>query len=227
MAHDAQSLAQIFDAHAVDVPPHVLGARLQVTTEEGSVTVRITEVEAYGDQGEDPGAHGFNGQTPRNASLFGPPRHAYVYRSYGIHFCLNLVSHAAGAGGVLLRAGDVLEGRELAVRRRGGKDTGAKLLSGPGRLGQGLGVELGMDGTPLEILDDIPAPLPGPSSGVRLTLAPPEEAVAADQISTGPRVGVSGEGGTSSYPWRFWIAGSRSVSPYRASKPRRAAQKDR
>ncbi|GAB3847250.1 DNA-3-methyladenine glycosylase [Nesterenkonia populi] len=226
-ALNAEALTELFDAHALELAPRLLGSRLSVTTDEGTVTVRITEVEAYGDQGEDPGAHGYNGQTPRNASLFGPPRHAYVYRSYGIHFCLNLVSHAAGAGGVLLRAGETLEGRELAVARRGGKDTGVKLLSGPGRLGQGLGVDLSMDGSPVEILDEIPAPLPVPSAGARFTLAPSEQPLQAEEISAGPRVGVSGEGGTASYPWRFWVAAERSVSPYRPSAPRRRPVKDR
>lgn len=80
-----QELTELFDAHALEVAPHLLGCRLTVTTARGSVTVRITEVEAYGDQGEDPGAHSYNGRTARNASLFGPPRHAYIYQSYGIN----------------------------------------------------------------------------------------------------------------------------------------------
>lgn len=91
-------LKELFDAHALEVAPHLLGCELTVTTARGSVTVRLTEVEAYGDQGEDPGAHSYKGRTARNASLFGPPRHAYIYQSYGIHYCLNLTAHAAGAG---------------------------------------------------------------------------------------------------------------------------------
>lgn len=208
-----QELTELFDAHALEVAPHLLGCELTVTTARGSVTVRITEVEAYGDQGEDPGAHSYNGRTARNASLFGPPRHAYIYQSYGIHFCLNLTAHAAGAGGVLLRAGDVVAGRDLAVERRGGKDTGAKLLSGPGRLGQGLGVALPMDGSPLQISEH--AAQHEPNQEVSFVLSP---ASSSEAVRSGPRVGVSGIGGSRRFPWRFWVDGDRSVSAYRPGK---------
>lgn len=213
-----QELTELFDAHALEVAPHLLGCRLTVTTARGSVTVRITEVEAYGDQGEDPGAHSYNGRTARNASLFGPPRHAYIYQSYGIHFCLNLTAHAAGAGGVLLRAGEVLAGRDLAVERRGGKDTGAKLLSGPGRLGQGLGVGLPMDGTALQIREQAAeheTNQHAPNQEVSFVLRP---ASSSPAVRTGPRVGVSGIGGSHQFPWRFWVDQDRSVSAYRPGK---------
>lgn len=206
-------LSQLFDAHALEVAPHLLGCELTVTTARGSVTVRLTEVEAYGDQGEDPGAHSYKGRTPRNASLFGPPRHAYIYQSYGIHYCLNLTAHAAGAGGVLLRAAEVLDGRDLAVERRGGKDTGAKLLSGPGRLGQGLGVTLPMDGSPLDISQYTPEH--NPNQEISFVLSP---ASSSDGVRSGPRVGVSGVGGSQQFPWRFWLDGDRSVSAYRPGK---------
>ncbi|WP_150460570.1 DNA-3-methyladenine glycosylase [Nesterenkonia ebinurensis] len=267
---DSQKLAEIFEAHPVEAAPHLLGCVLSVTTARGTVAVRLTEVEAYGDVGEDPGSHAFRGQTARNATMFGPPRRAYIYRSYGIHFCLNLVAGAGVAGGILLRAGEVLSGRDLAVQRRGGRDTGAKLLSGPGRLGQGLGITLPMDGTPLEITrqDDDATFLPGPNTEVSFRLAPPESAslhsrssiacphpgqlsgaseiaprapyfarlsevsedtepapdssrlsrVSSLAVSSGPRVGVSGVGGSAEYPWRFWISGDRSVSAYRPGK---------
>lgn len=212
---NVQDLSQLFDAHAVDVAPYLLGCQLTVTTARGSVTVRLTEVEAYGDQGEDPGAHSYRGKTRRNASLFGPPRHAYVYQSYGIHYCLNLTAHAAGAGGVLLRAAEVIEGRALAVDRRGGKDTGAKLLSGPGRLGQGLGVTLPMDGSRLHIADAAVEHDPNHEVSFVLTPAAP---LPSDTVRSGPRVGVSGIGGGREFPWRFWIPEDRSVSAYRPGK---------
>ncbi|WP_300345525.1 DNA-3-methyladenine glycosylase [Nesterenkonia sp.] len=216
---DITELTELFDAPAVEVAPHLLGCLLSVITAEGTVTVRLTEVEAYGDAGEDPGAHSYNGPTARNASLFGPPRHAYVYQSYGIHYCLNLTAHASGAGGVLLRAAEVVSGRETAVARRGGRDTGAKLLSGPGRLGQGLGVTLGMDGSPVHL-----SPEPATADGqpldqaqlVRFTLTPPDSP--AGPVSSGPRVGVSGIGGSAEFPWRFWVRGDRSVSAYRPGR---------
>ncbi|WP_120002805.1 DNA-3-methyladenine glycosylase [Nesterenkonia muleiensis] len=232
---DAQQLRALFDSHAVELAPHLLGCELTVTTDRGSVTVRLTEVEAYGGQGEDPGAHSYRGRTARNASLFGPPRHAYVYQSYGIHYCLNLTAHTAAAGGVLLRAAEVLTGRDLAVDRRGGKDTGAKLLSGPGRLGQGLGVTLPMDGSAVQVEqtalieqtaqeektvqrephDDAGAP-PGPNTEVSFRLTPAQAPIPA--VGSGPRVGVSGAGGTEAFPWRFWIEGHPTVSQYRPGR---------
>lgn len=214
--HSSSQLAELFDAHAVELAPHLLGCQLTVTTGHGSVTVRLTEVEAYGDQGEDPGAHSFSGRTARNASLFGPPQHAYVYQSYGIHYCLNLTAHAAGAGGVLLRAGEVVAGRDLAIDRPGGRDTGAKLLSGPGRLGQGLGIRLGFDGSPVDVTGNDDAAAPDGGADVSFRLAPATAAPHA--VDSGPRVGVSGRGGTAAFPWRFWIAADPTVSRYRPGK---------
>lgn len=206
-----RQLQRLFDEHATVLAPTLLGCELTVTTPDGAVTVRLTEVEAYGGQGEDPGAHSFNGRTARNSSLFGPARHTYVYLNYGIHRCLNLACDAEGtAGGVLLRAGEVLEGRDLAVQRRGGRDTGTKLLSGPGRLGQGLGVELSMDAQPVTIGT--------PTEPVTFVLNPPAEPVPEERLRHGPRVGVSGVGGSADFPWRWWIDGDRSVSAYRPGK---------
>lgn len=140
------------------------------------------------------------------------------YWFIGIHFCLNLTAHAAGAGGVLLRAGEVLAGRDLAVQRRGGKDTGAKLLSGPGRLGQGLGVGLPMDGTALQIREQAAeheTNQHAPNQEVSFVLRP---ASSSPVVRTGPRVGVSGLGGSHRFPWRFWVDQDRSVSAYRPGK---------
>ena len=108
---------------ALDVAPSLLGAHLTHSTDDGDVTVRITEVEAYGGPPDtdlpDPGAHTYNGRTARNASMFGPAGHAYVYFTYGLHHALNLVCRPQGIpGGCLLRSGEVVEGQELAVARR-------------------------------------------------------------------------------------------------------------
>lgn len=217
---DSAQLAALFDSHATELAPALLGCELTVTTAEGSVRVRLTELEAYGDQGEDPGAHSYNGKTMRNASLFGPPRHTYVYLNYGIHRCLNFACHAEGiAGGVLLRSCEVIEGWDLAIQRRGGRDTGAKLLSGPGRLGQGLGITLPMDATALRIDQrGERTQIPDDQQAAQFVLEPPETPLAAERIRSGPRVGVSGPGGGGVFPWRYWIAGDPSVSVYRKGK---------
>ncbi|WP_022873631.1 DNA-3-methyladenine glycosylase [Nesterenkonia alba] len=214
---DSKELHDLFEEHPREVAPQLLGCHLRVSTGLGEVTVRLTEVEAYGDAGEDPGSHAYRGQTPRNATMFGPPRHAYVYRSYGIHFCLNLVAGAEVAGGILLRAGEVVAGRQLAVDRRGGTDTGPALLSGPGRLGQGLGITLPMDGTPVTITqDEAPVSLGERADQVRFQLF--SKGASSYPISSGPRVGVSGPGGGWEFPWRFWITADPTVSRYRPGK---------
>ena len=225
-----ERLAVAFDGPSPALAATLLGCRLTVVAPEGAVTVRLTETEAYGNAGADPGAHSFRGRTERNAALFGPPRRTYVYLNYGIHRCLNLVGHPEGeAGGVLLRAAEVLAGGDLAVARRG-RDTGPKLLSGPGNLGQGLGITLEMGHLPIT-LADAPAPggapglavprIPRPDDGLApavFVLAPPPAGSAPPHVSTGPRVGVSGEGGSARFPWRHWITGDASVSRFRAGR---------
>lgn len=180
---------------AVGVAPTLLGAVIAAN----GVSVRITEVEAY--LGElDPASHAWRGPTPRTASMFGPPWHLYVYRSHGIHLCANVVCSPAGeASAVLLRAGEVVEGVEAARMRRPAARTDRDLARGPGRLGAALGLRLDDDGADLR------------SGPIRLRL-PVEPA--ADVVA-GPRVGVSRAGGAE-HPWRFWIAGDPTVSPYRA-----------
>ncbi|WP_188686559.1 DNA-3-methyladenine glycosylase [Nesterenkonia cremea] len=209
---DVSDLDALFDDHPTELARALLGCELTVTTAEGSVRARLTEVEAYGDQGEDPGAHSYNGKTARNASLFGPPRHLYLYLSYGIHHCANLVGNGNRAGGVLLRAGEVIAGRSLAITRRGGQDTGSKLLSGPGRFAQGMGLTLSMDGQGLQIGEA------GDPSVDTVRLVAPREPVDALLISKGPRVGVSGKGGSVRFPWRYWLEGNPSVSRYRPGR---------
>ena len=225
-----ERLAAAFDGPSPALAATLLGCRLTVVAPDGAVTVRLTETEAYGNAGADPGAHSFRGRTERNAALFGPPRRTYVYLNYGIHRCLNLVGHPEGeAGGVLLRAAEVLAGGDLAVARRG-RDTGLKLLSGPGNLGQGLGITLEMGHLPIT-LADAPAPggapglavprIPRPDDGLApavFVLAPPPAGSVPPHVSTGPRVGVSGEGGSARFPWRHWITGDASVSRFRAGR---------
>ncbi|TFH99981.1 DNA-3-methyladenine glycosylase [Micrococcus lylae] len=223
-------LAALFHVHPRQAAPALLGCLLTAVTADGAVTVRLTELEAYGDRGEDPGAHSYRGRTERNAALFGPPQRTYVYLNYGIHRCLNLVVHEPdAAGGLLVRAAEVVAGHDLAVLRRG-RDTGARLLSGPGNLGQGLGITLEMGHLPIT-LADAPAPggapglavprIPRPDDGLApavFVLAPPPAGSAPPHVSTGPRVGVSGEGGSARFPWRHWITGDASVSRFRAGR---------
>lgn len=191
------------DASALRIAPRLLGARLRAN----GVTVRITEVEAYlGD--DDPASHAWRGPTPRTASMFGPPGRLYVYRSHGIHLCANVVCSPVGeASAVLLRAGEVVDGLVVARMRRPAARTDRDLARGPGRLGAALGLELGDDGADLR--------------GDRIRLEPGERAVT--DVATGPRVGVPRAGGAE-HPWRFWIAGDPTVSPYRAHRAFRRSQ---
>lgn len=202
---------------ALEVAPRLLGATLRVDSPDGAVAVRITEVEAYHGVGTagpyDAGSHSKDRRTERNASMFGPPGHAYVYFSYGMHFALNLVCSPAGtASGVLIRAGEVVEGSELAQLRRSarrGIPVEPRMLArGPGNLASALGVRREThDG-----LDLLAAPF-----ALRL----PEAGEEPCEIATGPRVGVAGEAGGPAFPWRFWIAGEPTVSAFR---PGRGAQ---
>lgn len=195
-----------FERPAPEVARDLLGAVLGHRTPAGAVAIRLTEVEAYQGQGEDPGSHAHRGRTARNAALFGPPGHLYAYFTYGMHTCCNVVALPEGlAGGVLLRAGEVVEGRGLAIERRGEAVRPRDLARGPARLAVALGAVLADDGADL---------LTGVDWSLEL------DPVAASTVRTGPRVGVSGEGGTAAFPWRFWIEGDPTVSPYRAAKPR-------
>ncbi|UNK44747.1 DNA-3-methyladenine glycosylase [Arthrobacter sulfonylureivorans] len=194
---------------AVEVAPGLLGARLAHTTAEGTVAVRLTEVEAY--MGEhDPGSHAFRGLTNRNKVMFGPPGHIYVYFTYGMHHCVNIVcGHEGQATGALLRAGEVTEGLDLARSRRTSAKRDAELARGPARLAVALGLGLVDNGRAVA------------AGGLALTR--PAVQASHQHVRNGPRVGVSGEGGTDAYPWRFWLEGDPTVSPYRAAKPRRRA----
>lgn len=205
----------LLSLRSVDLAAHLLGARVSSHIDGQLVIVRVTEVEAY-DGSSDPGSHAYRGRTARNSGLFGAPGTAYVYFTYGMHFCLNVVCGAEGAASaVLLRAGEVISGREAVLeRRRHPRTAESKLLSGPARLAQGLGLTLANN---LSTFREGTAQPPGPSLGL--------EGLAEDPLDhqRGPRTGVSGRGGSDEFPWRFWLPGEPSVSTYRKAalrKPR-------
>jgi DNA-3-methyladenine glycosylase len=181
----------------LEVAPLLLGAVLR----HGEVAVRLTEVEAY-DGANDPGSHAYRGRTARNATMFGPAGHLYVYFTYGMHHCCNVVTGSEGsASAVLLRAGEVVDGMEAARARRGGC-ADRDLARGPARLCQALGLTRDHDG----------ADLAGPALQLVPGTPPPT-------YERGPRVGLRG---APDRPWRYWLVGERSVSSYRAAAPLRA-----
>ncbi|MFE9297027.1 DNA-3-methyladenine glycosylase [Streptomyces niveus] len=196
-----------FDRPVLEVAPDLLGRTLVRRTAEGTIELRLTEVEAYaGDI--DPGSHAFRGRTARNDVMFGPPGHAYVYFTYGMWHCLNLVCGPVGrASGVLLRAGEVLSGAEQVRKRRLSARNDKELAKGPARLATGLAVDRALNGTDVCSGDDDPLSI--------LTGTPPP----SDLVRNGPRTGVGGDGAP--HPWRYWIDGDPTVSPYRAHTPRR------
>jgi DNA-3-methyladenine glycosylase len=186
------SLGRDFFARSVhEVAPDLIGATLLVDSVGGP----IVEVEAY--DHEDPAAHGYKGRTERNASMFGPPGHAYVYRSYGVHWCLNFVCEQEGsASAVLIRALEPHHGLEVMQARRGLEDP-RLLCAGPGRLCQALGITREHDGLPLD--------------------RPPFELLprkGEPEIAVGRRVGITK---AAEQPWRYGLAGSRFLS--RAIRP--------
>jgi DNA-3-methyladenine glycosylase len=190
---------RFYNRPVVDVARELLGC---IVTANG-VSIRLSEVEAY-DGANDAASHAFRGPTARNAVMFGPPGHAYVYFTYGMHFCMNLVCASPGrAQAVLLRAGEVLDGVAIAEARR----TGARprdLARGPARLCVALGVDRSFDG-----IDVTRA-----RSSLTVSVG---EAVADAAVRTGPRVGISK---AMDWPYRFWIDGDPTVSIYRPHVPK-------
>jgi DNA-3-methyladenine glycosylase len=176
-----------FDQPALELAPKLIGAVLLVEGAGG----RIVEVEAY--RPDDPASHSFAGPTPRNATMFAGPGRAYVYRSYGIHWCLNFTAHKGSA--VLIRALEPLAGLDLMAERRGLTDP-RLLCSGPGRLSQALGITRELDG---RMLDQPPFAVSAPE--------------AALEVMTGARIGITK---AVDEPWRFGLRGSRFLSrPFR------------
>jgi DNA-3-methyladenine glycosylase len=191
-------LTREFFARSVhEVAPELIGVTLLVDGVGG----RIVEVEAY-DQ-DDPASHGFRGRTARTASMFGPPGHAYVYRSYGVHWCLNLVCAEEGRSeAALVRALEPVQGLE-AMRERRGLEAERALCSGPGKLCQALGITRALDGLPLD--------------------EPPFELLARETeppLAVGPRIGITR---AVEQPWRYGLAGSPFLSRPMRSLPGSAA----
>ncbi|HYD76929.1 DNA-3-methyladenine glycosylase [Ramlibacter sp.] len=177
-----------FEADSHVVAQALIGATLLIDGVGG----RIVETEAY--DREDPASHAFSGPTTRNASMFGPPGRAYVYRSYGIHWCLNFVCREAGHGaGVLIRALEPTHGLET-MRERRGLHEDRLLCSGPGKLGQALAITHAMNG---HRLDRAPFQVLAADDG------------AAIEVIAGPRIGISK---AVDVPWRFGLKGSRYLS---------------
>lgn len=175
-----------FEEDAWVVAPRLVGAMLTLDGVGG----RIVEVEAY--DRSDPASHTFRGPTRRNAAMFGPPGRVYVYRSYGIHWCFNIVCREEGHGaGVLVRAIEPLHGLDRMRERRGA--VGDRLLcAGPGRVCQALAIDLGHTGIRVE--------------SAPFRLLPPDEPV---EVRSGPRIGITR---ATDVPWRFGLAGSKFLS---------------
>lgn len=191
------------------VARNLLGCELRSDGPEGRVSVRLVEVEAYRG-GDDPASHCYRGRTERNAVMFGPAGNLYVYFIYGLHFCINVVCLTDGVpGAVLLRAGEVTEGTELARQRRPAVRKDVQLASGPARLASVLGITRADNGIDLT----------APESQLRLHNGHP---VDEENVRTGPRVGVAT---AMDLPWRSWVEGSPAVSNYRRGGRRR--QQDR
>jgi DNA-3-methyladenine glycosylase len=238
---------RFFERDPLVVAPELLGAVLEHDLEGVRVGVRLTEVEAYLGEGEDPASHSYRGLRSRNAVMFGPPGHAYIYFTYGMHWCANVVCRPDGiSGGVLLRAGEVVRGLEVARRRRPAARRDTDLARGPARLASALGLTGADNGRDVCAGDGAAEGeagdggagrgsaaagstaegdarggarewlAAGRGSGLRMLAGEP---VAASRLRAGPRVGVTSAGAAS--PWRWWLDGEPTVSVYRPAKVRR------
>ncbi|MCD0450694.1 DNA-3-methyladenine glycosylase [Actinocorallia sp. API 0066] len=191
-----------FDRDVTDVARTLLGCVLWRADEAGVVGVRITEVEAYAGT-EDPASHSYRGKTPRNEVMWGEPGHAYVYFTYGMHFCVNLVCGPEGvASAVLLRAGEVVAGSDVALTRRPGSSR-RDLARGPARLCKAMAIDRALNGADVCSPGDL--------------VITPGDAPHPNTVSEGPRVGVSS---AHDVPWRFWLTNDPTVSAYRRHTPR-------
>ena len=185
--------------------PRLLGAVVRSTVGGGEVAIRLTEVEAY-EGGDDPASHAFRGSTARTAVMFGPPGHLYCYFTYGMHWCANVVCGTEGvASAVLLRAGEVVRGVDLAAVRRPSARTGAELARGPARLAGCLALGRSQNG--VDLCDEF-APVVLESMPSRRPRG----------VLSGPRVGISS---AQERPWRFWLAEEASVSAFRTGRRQR------
>jgi len=208
-------VASLLRCDSLEVAPALLGAVIAVADSQGRVAIRLTEVEAYCGE-RDPGSHSFRGRTARNASMFEAGGCIYVYFTYGMHHCLNIVTGPAGVSrAVLLRGGEVVDGIELARARRPAARTDRDLARGPARLCAALGLDRSDDGSLLG----------GSGSRISLTLPEPQRTPEPELIRSGPRTGVAGPGGDGeAFPWRFWLDGEPTVSMYRPAVARRRSQ---
>jgi DNA-3-methyladenine glycosylase len=200
-----------FARPSAEVAPGLLGCVLEHETADGLVAVELTEVEAYAGR-SDPASHAYRGKTRRNAVMFGPPGHAYVYFTYGMHFCVNMVclGEEGSASAVLLRAGAIVAGEDLARARRTRSAAplpARDLARGPARLCQALAIDRALDGADVCVAESPLRMLSGAGNPAR-----------SGKISAGPRVGVSS---AAEIPWRFWYDGDPTVSVYRPHVPRR------
>jgi DNA-3-methyladenine glycosylase len=194
--------AELLGRPSLEVAPALLGAVLRHRSQEGEVAVRLTEVEAYAGA-DDPGSHAYRGRTRRNEVMFGRPGRLYVYFTYGMHHCCNVVVGSEGtASAVLLRAGEVVDGVGLARSRRP-RSSDRDLARGPARLCTALAVDGRHNGVDLSTGDLV------------LTLGEP---VPGDAVATGPRVGLRE---AADHPWRFWLRDDPTVSTYRPAAPLR------
>ena len=193
-------LEQLLALPTLELAPRLLGAELIHESPEGITIGRIVEVEAYRGP-EDRAAHSFGGRrTARTEVMFGPPGHLYVYRSYGIHLCCNVVSAPVGKPeAILIRALEPLEGLDLmAARRRLPLSRAREFCNGPGKLTQAMGIGMEHYGHDLR----------KPPLRLRVGDFRPQP----EQIERGPRIGIDRSGEAKFYPWRFWIGGNRYVS---------------
>lgn len=197
-------LRDVLARPVLEVAPRLLGATLRHARDGQSVALRLTEVEAYAGS-DDAGSHAYRGPTPRTTVMFGPPGFLYCYFTYGMHVCCNVVTGPDGAASaVLLRAGEVVEGLDVARSRRPGASD-RDLARGPARLCRALAIGLDDNGNDL---------VTGP---ITLELGPE-----VAEVATGPRVGLRGD---PDLPWRYWLPGERTVSAYRPAVVRRPRPK--